>query len=83
MKTIIFIISNLILSFWGNLMEEISKLEFSREGFYIIGGIITVVVIGLIAMTIKERIEKKQEKAHPPTPPSSFHHHQHHRRRRH
>ncbi len=77
-------ISNLILSFWGNLMEELSKMEFSREGIFIISGIVIFVIVGLIVVTIKDRMERKKEQKHPPTqhPHSSHHHHsrRHHRK---
>lgn len=83
MKTIIFSFFGIILSFWGDLMEEISKLEFSREGIYIISGIIGFVVIGLIAVTIKDKIEEKKEKKQSASsPPFTHHHHHHHHHRR-
>lgn len=81
MKTLLFFIKSLILSVWDNLMEELSKMEFSREGIFIITGIVSFVVIGLIVMTIKERIERKKEQEHPPTPPPTSHHHHHHHHR--
>lgn len=83
MKTLLFFIKNLILSTWDNLMEELSKMEFSREGIFIITGIVSFVVIGLIVMTIKDRIERKKEQEHPPTSPPFPHHHHHHHRRPH
>jgi len=64
-------------------MEEISKLEFSKEGIYIIVGIVSFVVVGLIVITIKERIESKKEKEHPQTPPPHNPHHHHHRHHHH
>ncbi len=83
MKTLLFFIKSLILSVWDNLMEELSKMEFSREGFFIITGIVSFVVIGLIVMSIKERMERKKEQEHPPTPPPHHHHHHHHRKHHH
>ncbi|GIV27891.1 MAG: hypothetical protein KatS3mg027_1705 [Bacteroidia bacterium] len=83
MKTLFFLIKGLILSAWDNLMEELSKMEFSQEGIYILTGIISFVVIGLIVMTIKERMEKKREENHPHTQSPSQHHHHHHHHRKH
>ncbi len=83
MKTIAFFFLNLIASFWGNLMEELSKMEFSKEGIYIISGIVSFVVIGLIVLTIKEKMDAKKEKEHPPTPPPHHLHHPHHHHRHH
>ncbi|MCX7728756.1 MAG: hypothetical protein N2203_04720 [Bacteroidia bacterium] len=83
MKTIILWISNLILSFWSNLMEELSKMEFSQEGIFILSGIVIFVIVGLIVMTIKERIERKKEQESPPAQHPPAHHHHHHRRHHH
>lgn len=85
MKTLLVFFSNLILSFWENLMEELKKMEFSREGIMIISGIVSFVIIGLIVMTIKERMEEKKEQEHPPAqqPPAAHHHHHHHRNHKH
>lgn len=80
MKTIVLFISNMILSFWGNLMEELSKMEFSQEGIFIISGIVIFVIVGLIVMTIKERIERKKEQEHPPAQHPHHPHHHHHRK---
>ena len=60
-------------------MEELSKMEFSQEGIYIITGIVSFVVIGLIVLTIKEKMDAKKENEHPPTPPPHHHPHSHHR----
>lgn len=82
MKTIIFFIANLIFSFWDNLMEEISKLEFSKEGIYLMSGIIGLVVIGIIVVSIKEKIDDKKEQEQPPTQIPHPHHHHHRRHHR-
>lgn len=87
-KTIVlsfYLFNQIIFSMWENLMEELSKMEFSQEGIYIISGIVIFVVVGLIVLAIKERIERKkeaQQASHPHSPPPHHHHH-HHRHHHH